>query len=93
MSGPIFHEIALRLANAGPQWRPEADAITAELVTYMRGLERRVAATPTMAVTARPARWRQLVAGQPRHEQGHQLSEQPASATHQAHVANAATHH
>ena len=30
--------VALRLANAGPQWRPTADAIVAELAADMRQL-------------------------------------------------------
>ena len=38
MNGPIFSELVCRLGNAGPQWRPTADKITEELVTYMRTL-------------------------------------------------------
>ena len=38
VSTPTLAEIALRLANAGPQWRPTADAIAAELTADMRKL-------------------------------------------------------
>ena len=38
MTTPTLAELALHLANAGPQWRPEADRIAAELVTAMRQL-------------------------------------------------------
>ena len=38
LSGPVFWDIVCRLGNAGPQWRPEADKVTAELSEYMRKL-------------------------------------------------------
>ena len=38
MTTPTLAEIALRLANAGPQWRPLADQISGELADAMRQL-------------------------------------------------------
>jgi hypothetical protein len=35
---PTLVELAVRLGNAGPQWRPEADLAVAELTAYMRQL-------------------------------------------------------
>ena len=31
LSGPMFWDVVRRLGNAGPQWRPEADKVEAEL--------------------------------------------------------------
>ena len=38
MTGPTLVEIAERLAAAGPQWRPMADAVSAELVARLKAL-------------------------------------------------------
>ena len=38
LSGPMFWDVVRRLGNAGPQWRPEADKVEAELTAYMRKL-------------------------------------------------------
>ena len=38
MTTPTLVELAVRLAAAGPQWRPEADLVAAELTAYMRQL-------------------------------------------------------
>ena len=38
MSTPTLAELAVRLGNSGAKWRPTADLIAAELITYMREL-------------------------------------------------------
>ena len=38
LSGPVFWDLVVRFGNAGPQWRPEADRVEAELVAYMKAL-------------------------------------------------------